>query len=230
MGISLQAYRIQIGSFNSNQSKSKTKSTNQSSRKQSTNLVLNTFLSITTVALLFTVFLPLVHSHLSVTAPAASKPNIPREIFNLRYQFKWPQHGVGQNKLQKLINGNRRSLGYKLAVWNCGRGLLSNNSSKLIEIKQYIEKHKPHTFGIIESDLHGLNSRANRANKYSTAEVKEALKIDGYEIELPSTWETHGQARLIAYISKDVKYSRKVLISDLCLLPSISLQIGFGKA
>ena len=120
-------------------------------------------------------------------------------------------------------------MGYKLALWNCGRGLLPR-SSKFKEIEQYVAKYKPHTFGVIEADIHGLGSHQNRTKKYSTQEVKEALKLEGYDTELPTSWETHGQARLVVYVSKEVKYKRQILVSDKNELPCISLQIGFGKA
>ena len=147
----------------------------------------------------------------------------------IQSSYQWSQQGVKQNKLCKIIHGNRRSLGYKLALWNCGRGLLPR-SCKVKEIEHFIVKHKPHTFGIIEADIHGLGSNQNRAKKYSTQEVMEALKIDGYDIELPTSWQSHGQARLVVYVSKEVNYKRPTLISDKNELPCISLQIGFGKA
>ena len=51
-----------------------------------------------------------------VTTNESSKPS----CFN---SLSWASSGLSINKLQKIINGNRRSNGYKLAVWNCGRGL-----------------------------------------------------------------------------------------------------------
>ena len=144
----------------------------------------------------------------------------------------WANLGLSVNKLQKIINGNRRSVGYKLAVWNCGRGLIKEGgfSVKLLEIKQFIEAKKPHCFGIIESDFYGLNSHINRMNKYTTEEIKQKLKIDGYKIELPKTWDTHGQARIFCYVSEDIKYSRKYFDESSDHIPSITLEIGLGRA
>ena len=80
-----------------------------------------------------------------------------------------------------MIIGNRRTIGYKLSVWNCNRGLLleGGHSNKLDEIKIFIEKNKPHVYGIIEADIHAHNSRCNRAAKFTTEEVLNYLKIDG---------------------------------------------------
>ena len=52
--------------------------------------------------------------------------------------------GVSPNKLMKIINGNRR-LGYKLAVWNCRRGLITEEkeaSNKMQEVKDFAQSHK----------------------------------------------------------------------------------------
>ena len=143
----------------------------------------------------------------------------------------WSQHGLSINKIQKIINGNRRTIGYKFAVWNCSRGLIQDGfSGKLLDIKQFVETKKPHCFAIIEADIHSPQSLINRNRKYSTAEVKEKLKIDGYNIEFPSTWNTHGQARLICYVSEEIKYKRKHLNDGLDHIPSITLEVGLGRA
>ena len=129
-----------------------------------------------------------------------------------------------------MINGNRRSVGYKLAVWNCGRGLVQEGFSvKFHEVKQFLETKRPHCFGIIESDLYSQQSQVNRV-KYSAAELSEYLKVDGYTIEFPSSWDVHGQARLICYISQEIKYSRRILNTNYDHLPTITLEIGLGKA
>ena len=138
--------------------------------------------------------------------------------------------GLSINKFQKIINGNRRSVGYRLAMWNCGRGLVQEGFSvKLNEIKQFLKSKKPHCFGIIESDLFSPLSKNNRV-KYTTDELKDILKVDGYRIEFPNSWNVHGQARLICYVSQEVKCTQKVLISDVDYLPTITLEIGLGRA
>ena len=129
-----------------------------------------------------------------------------------------------------MYNGNRRAVGYKFAVWNCGRGLVQDVfSTKLEEVKQFIAKNKPHCFGIIESDFFSALSQS-RSKKYSSSEIKEKLKIEGYNIEFPETWEKHGQARLICYVSDKIKYKRKWLQDGLDHIPSITLEVGLGKA
>ena len=94
-------------------------------------------------------------------------------------KVSWAYFGLSVNKLQKIINGNRRNVGYKLALWNYGRGLVKEGFlTKLCEIKQFIEEKKPHCFGIIDSDFHGQQSNVNRMKKYTTNEIREKLKIN----------------------------------------------------
>ena len=116
--------------------------------------------------------------------------------------------GLSVNKMVKIINGNKQQKGYKLALWNCGRGLLQcDGPGKLAEVKQFIESKRPHCFGIVEADLFGINALTNR-KKYTSNEIKEKLKIDGYILELPFSWNTFGQARIICYVSEKNTYTR----------------------
>ena len=115
-------------------------------------------------------------------------------------------------------------------MWNCGRGLVQEgNSNKFNEVKHFLQSKKPHCLGVIESDLFGHQSQTNRV-KYTTAELKEILRVDGYNIEFPNSWENYGQARLICYVSEEIKYSRRILNENFDHLPTITLDIGLGKA
>ena len=146
------------------------------------------------------------------------------------YFYSWDQSGLSINKMLKIINGNRRSVGYRLAVWNCGRGLVQEGfSTKFQEVKHFLRSKKPHCFGVIESDLFSPQSQTSRV-RYTTAELKEILKVDGYNIEFPKSWDTHGQARLICYVSQEIKCTRKILNASFDHLPTITLEIGLGKA
>ena len=167
--------------------------------------------------------------HCIVASAVLSCDSFQISCYYLR-SVSWAYFGLSNNKLFKIYNGNRSKSGYKFAIWNCGRGLLQDEfSPKLTEIKQFIEKRKPHCMGIIEADLFGLNSEAIR-KKYSTEEIKEKLQISGYNIELPSSWEKYGQARLFCYVSEEVRYQRKELDNTVDHLPTITLEVGFGKA
>ena len=64
-------------------------------------------------------------------------------------------------------------------------------SDKLLDIKLFIQDNKPSLFGIIESDIHGINSRLNRRSTFSKADILDQLHIDGYTILLPDTWDRY---------------------------------------
>ena len=238
MGISAQAFRTRIGYFNLTKIK-KSKTMKPKMNKQGQcwawpikTLIIILMLSTTLVA----THLLIKESNQNQKQNVLKMKNIEDDIFSKSAQhlnshnLSWAKLGCSENKLQKIINGNRRAIGYKLAVWNCGRGLVQDGfSNKLSEIKQFIGSKKPHCFAIIESDFYSHISPINRFRKYTTDEIREKLKIDGYSIELPQTWATHGQARLICYVSNDIKYSRKIFKNN-DHIPSITLEIGLGRA
>ena len=133
--------------------------------------------------------------------------------------------------MEHSLNGNRK-IGYKIASWNCNRGLIINNveseSDKLVDVKVFMEKHKPHLMAIIETDLHGPGSRTHRSKYYTTDEIHDKL-IDGYRIELPNTWTNHNQARLIVYVNDQLKAKKIDITDDVDDLPTITFEIGMGR-
>ena len=140
--------------------------------------------------------------------------------------------GGNVNKIMHVQNGNRRNLGYRIAAWNCNRGLLKQgdrDSDKLTDIKLFIEENKPHLFGVIESDIHGPNSRIKRSATFTTDEIHDKLKIEGYSIYLPDTWKEHNQARLIVYISDLISVKVKDISLENKDLPTITFEVGFGR-
>ena len=229
MGIELDQYRQNIGTFYSSgniiRKSSKSMKMKQSAFKPPGQ---QSFLYIFIVSILC-ITSAYYSQYLSYKATTHKLPTTySRDNFTL----KWGTTGLSNNKLQCIINGNRRTIGYKFAVWNCERGLLGGKgpTSKLQDIKLFIQKKKPHVFGIIESDIYSPKSTNRRINRFTTAEVKSYLNIDGYTLELPDTWDTHGQARLLAYVSNDIKYNRKILVNSHTDLPSITLEVGLGRA
>ena len=145
--------------------------------------------------------------------------------------LNWSHSNKPNNKLGHALFGNRR-LGYKIGFWNCRKKLISNtefDTNKLTDIKAFFSKHNPHIFGIIESNIYGINSSLAQFKKFSTDEVQDKLHIEGYHIILPATWSSHGQARILAYVRDDVR--AKIVSEDIANsdLPSISLEVGLGR-
>ena len=125
--------------------------------------------------------------------------------------ISWSYSGKSINSLMHALFGNKK-IGYRVAAWNCRRGLLNpdgSQSHKITDIQLYLHKHQLHIFGIIESDLHGPNSRVRRRNPLSTKDVHEKLHIDGYYILLPQSWHSHDQARVIVYVKDGGETQRK---------------------
>ena len=167
------------------------------------------------------------------TPAPACKSNLSnlQSSHNYSNGMMWKFMGLSTNKLQQIINGNRRSLGYKLAIWNCGGGLLGSDgpSNKLVEIKEFIENKKPHVLGIIEADLFSPESNNRRTCKLDSSTIRSLLNVPGYSLELPSTWQHHGQARILVYVSNGIQYCIKDSQHQ-NNLPSITLEVGLGRA
>ena len=65
---------------------------------------------------------------------------------------------------------------------------------KIQEIKNIIHKKCPHIIGISEAELKKSNTDVN------------SLKIPGYTILFPKSWENGGYARVIVYVKKSFKF------------------------
>ena len=85
---------------------------------------------------------------------------------------------VCNNKLCHSLNGNRRNLGYNYFMWNCDRGLLSEN--KIEDIKFFVEKRNTHIMAGIEVNLtrNEQNIKFDSTNQLSTNQVLEKFQID----------------------------------------------------
>ena len=66
--------------------------------------------------------------------------------------------------------------------------------NKMSEVKNLIQKQKPHILGISEANL--------KKSHHSTS----SLKIPGYDLILPKSWEIHGKARVVIFIKKSLYY------------------------
>ena len=117
--------------------------------------------------------------------------------------LNWPYANVSTN-LSHYIYGNRRNVGYRYFSWNCDRGLLSKH--KIEDIKLFAARHKPHFMGISEVDLrrNESNNKENSTNEFSTEQVHEALKIEGFKLILPPSWVKHNKARIIVFVNEEI--------------------------
>jgi hypothetical protein len=144
MGISPQLYRTRIGCFNPNPKSKKNKIKNSMSRN-------NKMGQSWTCVGLFSALILIVCSNFVILNQISNQNSQPKSnivgesrlvaesslecLQNHRSNTFFGGNGLSVNKIQKMVNGNRRSVGYRLAVWNCGRGLVQDGfSPKLHEI------------------------------------------------------------------------------------------------
>ena len=131
------------------------------------------------------------------------------ELLNTNWSYV-----IESNHLQHSINGNGRTA-YNIMSWNCHKGIIQDKEEDtitFIDVKTLIQNHRPHILGIIECDIYGHNSdNNNRKTRFSTSEVHRKLHIDGYSIELPDSWAAHGVARVVVYVSDQVRAVRQLL-------------------
>ena len=66
--------------------------------------------------------------------------------------------------------------------------------NKMSEVKNLILREKPHILGISEAELRKSNH------------CVDSLKVPGYDLLLPKSWETYGKARLVVYVKKSLVY------------------------
>ena len=141
-------------------------------------------------------------------------------------------HYLNVNKISHILNGNKRSLGYKIAAWNCGRGLVSKSGTetgKLTDIKLFIQQHNPGLMAVIESDIHGQGSAAHRTTTFTKNDIIEQLSIQGYNLYLPDTWDLYAQARLVVFVRQDIKAKMRPNPGFVKDLPSMTFEVGMGR-
>ena len=117
------------------------------------------------------------------------------------------------NFFARYINGNISKASKGLKVFHVNIRSLQN---KVNEIKKIIEDHKPHIIGCSECEL----------RKVPQSDIISKLKIPGYQLILPKSWESHEYARVVVYIKKSLEYERLDVLED-DHLQTIWIKCGF---
>ena len=93
-------------------------------------------------------------------------------------------------------------------------------------------RHKPHVMNIAEMDLrrNELNTNHNNTNELSTEQVNEKFRIEGYRILLPASWKIYGKARILIYVSEEIRVKVIEPRKEEDHLQSILLEIGYGRS
>ena len=123
----------------------------------------------------------------------------------------WNMDMLG-NFWARYLNGNIQN--------NTGKGILNIHFNirhlkyKITEVKNIIKEQKPHLIGLSECEISRDNIDLND------------LKIPGYDILFPKSWNIHGFARVVAYVKKSLHYQQVLDLED-NLVQSIWLRGGF---
>ena len=113
------------------------------------------------------------------------------------------------NFLFRYVHGNIRDKGIKNFHLN-----IRSMKFKVLEIKNIIKEHSPHIIGLSECELRKVSTNASD------------LRIPGYDVLFPRSWDVHGYARVIVYVKKSFHYEQINELED-NLVQSIWLRGNF---
>ena len=119
------------------------------------------------------------------------------------------------NFYARYTNGNiSNPKGLKMCHLN-----IRSIKNKMSEVKRVIADNKPHVLGCSESEIKSNLQKGQLSH----------LKIPGYEMLLPRSWDLHGYARVVVYVKKSLSFER---INDLedDHLQTIWIKCGFKNA
>ena len=164
MGITIETYRIRIGSFHHSSKiyKASSVTAEPSAPSWKTILTLATFFGIS-----FSLFTVSLQTYDKFQEKSLTCPPSPARFQapTFAYSARSPQV-VDVNFNSRYINGNRRGNGIKMAHINLGSGYLVN---QINNVESIIGGYKPHIFGVSESSFRLSHDKADATiEDYST--------------------------------------------------------------
>ena len=99
------------------------------------------------------------------------------------------------NRYAKITYGNKSDSKKGLKNLHLNIRSLKN---KVSEVKNIIKAEKPHIFGLSECEM----------RKSKNVSIEKQLKISGYNLLLPKSWEFNDTARLVVYIKSSLEYEQ----------------------
>ena len=148
--------------------------------------------------------------------PASQNCSLPR-LPSLLMLPTTAYHRVGKkqtpNFLAKYLYGN-----IKKGILNLHLNIRSVNN-KICEVKRLIKVHSPHVLGLSECELRKVNDEYDE-NK---------LKIPGYQVLFPKSWNHQGCARVLVYVKKSLEFERLEDLEEPAV-QSIWIKAGFKNA
>ena len=135
-------------------------------------------------------------------------------IYRVGILIAWGAQKKTGNFWARYTNGNRTD-NNKKGIYNMHFNI-RHLKYKVGEIKNIIKIEKPHILGLSECELKKENLDPN------------VLKIPGYDIIFPQSWDLYGFARVVVYIKKSLTYQQVHALED-HLVQSVWLKGGFKK-
>ena len=219
--ISIQLFRYRIGVFNSTKYK-RTNCRKLESRSFCDRKYITTATSLLILFSIIGLFIKQLESHpynyVTVNIVCNVNTSLVTEYSfdddNIVSSAVW--FGYTGNFYARYTNGNILNSVKGLKAYHVNIRSLKN---KVNEVKNIIETVNPHIMGCSECEL---------TNEYDSKQLA-SLKIPGYQIILPKSWELHGYARVVVYIKKSLKYERIDTLEDEHL-QTIWLKCGFKNS
>ena len=136
-----------------------------------------------------------------------------------------PWSSSTQPKMLLQIRGKHQTNNFKskLVHGNITRGIKNIHLNiralynKTSEIKKLVKEEKPHILGISETELR------------KTSHDLDKLKVPGYVLLLPKSWECSGKARIVVYVKKTLEYEQ-LLDLEHEEVQSIWIKAGFKSS
>ena len=214
MGISLQEYRIRIGTFGQKDNKGLTRirQSSSSTKSKHTNIQCRMYLLL---LLCLTTLTLTVQNDSDYDKTQYSSTNLDAQVNfykNLELAEFTPLLEDCSNFYARYTYGNRRQRGFKIGSWNKGGGFLQN---KIHEIENVVSGFHPHILGITEAN-------------YFKHHDENMIRIEDYDIITATTLDNPNLAvsRVVVYKHKSiVSKTRYDLMND--NIRSIWMEVGF---
>ena len=214
--IDLNAYRIRIGTYNVRFKSRLAKFSKHSILYFNLQHYLNIFMKIILVMLLVYTALQVfkVGCYFSAESPSLKLTERMVEYIPLVYRILGKKLSV--NFLARYLNGNGNKPNRGLKNLHVNIRSLKN---KISEVKMIVKEHHPHLIGLSECELYKFG------NNYDV----EHLKLPGYELLFPKSWDKFGFARVVLYVKKTLEFKQVFDIED-DRIQSIWVQAGFKNS
>ena len=204
--ISIQHYRMSIGTFNSKVSCNREAKYLNNTDSKVLHLLLVTFLVLNIICVNY-----VREENICTNSPRSSPKTMKlNQLCKSNVNRVYLSHKL-QNKLVHMLEGNRNSKGYKISQWNCGSAYLEN---KMPELEAMISRIKPTFFCVSESNLR-------------SSVDKNEVQILGYNLITSKTITNPSleMSRVVVYLNKEVRGKVREDLMD----SSIWIELGTGE-